>query len=169
MYSNKCDSLDQNVCYKHPYEHGNEQITRREDNRLEFSSDRDIPISVWNRYMKKFGDRYRIFRDEIGEWGIRCKFGKIQLYSMLKKQLCFIGQFRSVRHKGGLLRKLNENTDLTAKITQEGDTEVVIMFPEEEFDSIALSLLPRKKTKYSEEYRVILLERLKKARSMKDD
>lgn len=137
-------------------------ISQHEDNRLEFSSDRDILINVWNRYMKKFGDRYRIFRDETGEWSIRCKFGRIMLDSMVKKQLCFYGSFRSSKHKTWFLKKLNENETYAGKITQEGDAEVVIMFPEEEIDSIAGNLLPYVKMKISDDRRRELSEQMRR-------
>ena len=135
-----------------------EPITRREDNRLEFYSGCDIPISVWNRYMKKFGDTYRIFRDEIGEWGIRCKFGRIMPYSLVWKQLCFYGNFRSSKHKTYFLKKLLKNDRYTGKIMQEGEVEIVITFPEEEINSIADCLLPMRKKKISDERRRELSE-----------
>ena len=137
------------------------------ERKTEYKLDRDIPGSVWNRYTKKYGNKYRISRDEIGEWGIRCKFGRIMIYSMLKKQLCFYGDFRSVRHKNAFIKKINGNDAFTGKITQEGDVEIVIMFPEEEIDSLAPSLLPRRKIIYSDEYRRVLIERLEKVRPTK--
>lgn len=125
---------------------------------LNYLHDREVPDCVWNRYMKKFGDRYRLVKDEINIWHLRCKFGSVQLYSLLKRELCFVGDFRSARHKSGFKRKCT----FKHKITQEGDTDIVIMFSEDILDSAAQALKIYRRKKLSDEQRKVLADRMRK-------
>ena len=127
------------------------------------TNERDMPDRTWNTYMKKYGNRYRIAKDEIGIWHIRCKFGTIQLYSLLKHQVCFVGDFHSKTHKTFFKKKL----DFKHEITQEGDTDIVIMFNESLLDILPICMLPYKKYKISDARRKELSDRMKKIREEK--
>jgi hypothetical protein len=127
---------------------------------LDYLHDREIPDRVWNTYMKKYGDQYRIIKDEIGIWHIKCKFGNIQLYSLLKHQLCFVGDFRSKQHKTYFKKKL----DFKHIITQEGDTDIVIMFEERFLPLTSQCMRIYKKYNLSKERRKQLSDQMKKIR-----
>lgn len=75
-----------------------EALTITETDEVQWKHERDIPANIWNRYMKKFGKKYRLKKDELNIWNLRCKFGTVQLFSLLKHQLCFVGVFRSQQH-----------------------------------------------------------------------
>ncbi|EMR74521.1 hypothetical protein MBGDF03_00978 [Thermoplasmatales archaeon SCGC AB-540-F20] len=60
--------------------------------------DSEVPDRIWNLYMKKFKGKYLLKKDELGIWHIKCKFGLIQLFSLIKNQLVFVGDFRSKKH-----------------------------------------------------------------------
>ena len=123
----------------------------------------EIPDHIWNRYMKKYGSKYRLVKDEINIWHIRCKFGTIKLYSLLKHQLCFVGDFRSIRHKNAFKKKL----DFKHEISQEGDADIVIMFDEKILDSTAKAFRLYYKIKISEERREQLSKQMKRVREMR--
>ena len=122
--------------------------------------DRDLSDRTWNTYCKKFGNKYIIDHDEINIAVLRCTFGNIQPYSIIKKQLCFVGDFRSVRHKNAFKKKCT----FKHKITQEGDTDIVIMFSEGILDSTAQKLKIHRKKNLSDEQRNVLRERMAKIR-----
>ena len=88
--------------------------------------DRDITESVWNRYLKKYNNKYMLERDEIGIWGIRLKqnLGFIQPYSLVDKQLVAVMTFRSSQHKTFFKKKLVGNVGFLVEITQEGVDEL---------------------------------------------
>lgn len=138
----------------------------RDDLTVEWQSDRDIPDHIWNRYLKKYGKRYRLVKDKINIWYLGCKFGTIQLHSLLKHQLCFVGDFRSIRHKTWFKKSLVK-MPFKAKITQDGDTCIVFVFDEKFLDSLANTLRVYKKKKISDEYRRVLIEQMKKAREFR--
>jgi len=128
-----------------------------------YHHDRDVPDSVWNRYVKKYGDKYRLVKDEINIWHIKSKFGIVQLYSLLNHQLCFVGDFRSTRHKNAFKKKYS----FKHTITQEGDTDVVIVFDEDLLDSAAQALLLYKKKMISDERRKVLAAHMRKIRKLR--
>lgn len=125
--------------------------------------DIDVPNSIWNRYMKRYGDRYRLVKDEINVWHLKCRYGSVQLYSMVKHLLCFVGVFRSVRHKNAFIVRMPSY----AFISQEGDWDIVVVFSEKNLDSLAGALLLYKKKKISDGYHRVLVERVKQARLAK--
>lgn len=128
--------------------------------------DRDLPDSDWHRYMKKFGNKYRLFKDDINHWHLQCKFGQVSLYSMIGHQLCFVGDLRSPRHLSGFKRTLVKNS-FQHMISQEGDTNIVIAFDEKFLNSMAQTLRIYKKKKISEEQRERLRMQIQKARKMR--
>ena len=107
--------------------------------------------------MKRFGDRYRLVRDENNIWHIKCKFGTIQLYSWLNHQFCFVGDFRSKRHKTWFKKSLSKN----GTIVQETDLGMVYVFDEKFLDSVALMCHVYCKKNLSDEYRRMLSEHMR--------
>lgn len=132
-------------------------------------TDRDIPESEWQRYIKKeYGKKYRCFRDEIGIWSIKCKHGFIQPYSITKKQQHAILTFKSQRGINILLKKLQSQSALDWKTTQVGDYEICIAFNEKNIKQMSELLSFNYRRQISEKQRKILVERLKKARLVKN-
>ena len=107
--------------------------------------------------MKQFGDRYRLVRDENNVWHLKCKFGMIQLYSLINQQLCFIAEFRSKRHKTWFKKTLSKN----GTIAQETDLGLVYVFDEKFLRSIAPMCLVYRKKNLSSEYRRLLSRRMR--------
>lgn len=113
--------------------------------------------------MKQFGDKYRLIKDENNIWHIKCKFGLVQLHSIMKKQLCYIGDYRSIRHKNSFKKKCS----FKHTIMQEGDIDIVIVFNEKILDSTAQALRFYKKKKISDEYRSMLAARMQEIRKLR--
>jgi len=111
----------------------------------ESKHDADIPLKIWNEYLKKYGNKYQILRDEIGIWHIKCKpknnnstfinnkYKTIQTYSIVKKQLCFVCEFNTKNKKTFFKKKLNNHCE----ITQEGNLDIVVKFDEKYFDVLS--------------------------------
>jgi len=119
--------------------------------------DRDIPESIWNGYLRKYVGKYRTFiQDKTDIRQIKCKHGSIQLYSMKKKQLCFVGDYPSSMSKTWGIKKLPSY----CKITQEGEWDFVAMFPESKLKDMENYIKIYKKKKLSEEQLKILRERM---------
>jgi hypothetical protein len=131
--------------------------------------DRDIPLPKWQRYLKKYSDKYLLDRDEIGIWQIRLKqnLGYIQPYSIEKQQLVAILNFRSQQHKTFFKKRLVKNEGFELKITQEGVDELCVMFDEKNIKQLETLFKIRKKFKISKKERERRIERLKKARENK--
>jgi len=134
-----------------------------------FKHDRDIPESIWNRYLKKYKDKYLLERDEIGIWGIRLKqkLGFIQPFSLIDKQLVAVMTFRSQQHKTFFKKKLVGNVGFLVKITQEGIDELCLMFDEKNIKQLETLLKIRKKYKISKKERERRIQRVKIARESK--
>ena len=130
---------------------------------MNWNLDRDAPDRLWNLYMKNYGDRYRLIKDEIGIWHLRCKYGSVQLSSLVSHLLCYAGEFRSVRHKNAFKKKCS----FKHTITQEGDTDIVIMFNEDMLDSAAQALRLYRKKKISADYRKALAARMLEIRQLR--
>jgi hypothetical protein len=129
--------------------------------------DCDIPLGQWQSYIKKqYGKKYRVFRDELGIWSIRCKYGFIQPYSIVKKELIAILMYKTSRGINILLRKLQSESAPSFRISQRGDFEVSIVFNEKNIKQFAELLSFNYKRQISEKQHMILVERLKKARAI---
>lgn len=124
---------------------------------LKWQNDRDIPKRIWDTYMKQFGDRYRLERDENNVWHIKCKFGTIQLYSLINQQLCFTAEFRSKRHKTWFQKSLSKN----GTIMQDTDLGMVYVFHEKFLPSMAPKCHVYCKKNLSSEYRRLLSDRMR--------
>ena len=120
---------------------------------LDYLHDREIPEGVWNNYLKKYNDKYKVRPDEINIWQIQCKYGTIQLYSILKKELCFVGDYKSAKGINLLKGKL----PAFCSVTQEGDWDIVVKFPESEIHNVIDLFLIRKKRQISPEHLAKLL------------
>ena len=143
----------------------------------ESKHDAYIPLKIWNGYLKKYGDKYQILCDEIGIWYIKCRtknnnstfisnqYNTTQTYSIVKKQLCFVGEFKTKNKKTFFKKKLNSHCE----ITQEGNLDIVVKFDEEYLDSLSTIFGCYGRRKYSDEYRRVLRERVNKAREIKDN
>jgi hypothetical protein len=131
--------------------------------------DRDIPISKWNSYLKKYADKYLLNCGDLGNWEIRLKenLGFIELYSLVKRQLVAILTFRSGKHKTFFKKRLVGNIENMVKITQEGEYELCLMFDEDNIKQLEFLLKIRKRFKISQKEREKRIERLKKARLVK--
>lgn len=128
---------------------------------MKLCKDSDISDRVWNLYLKKFKDKYLLKKNELGIWQIRCKYGLIQLFSLVKHQLVFVGDFRSKKHLTWFKKKL---VNKKCRIFTEGDSDISLVFHEKFLHSMADSLILYKKKNISEEYRRILVKRIKHAR-----
>lgn len=132
--------------------------------------DRDIKSGQWARYLKKYKDKYLLNRDELGIWQIRLKqnLGYIQPYSIEKKQLVAILNFKSQQHKTFFKKRLIGNEGSVVKIMQEGIDELCLVFDEKNIKLLETLLKIRKKYKITQKQRKKLVERLKKAREIKN-
>jgi hypothetical protein len=130
--------------------------------------DRDINERTWQLYIKnQYGKKYRVFRDEIGIWSIRCRYGFIQPYSIVKKELVAVLTYKTLRGVYILLKKLQTETAPKHRISQLGDFEVCIVFDEKNVKQFAELLKFNYKRQVSKKEHKILCERLKKARECK--
>ena len=84
--------------------------------------DIDISDRKWKTYLKKYGNKYQTFLDELKITHIRCKHGMIQTYSIVNEKLCFVDEFKTKNKKTFFKKKLNNHCE----ITQEGDLDIVV-------------------------------------------
>ncbi len=92
-------------------------------------------------------------------------YNTIQTYSIVKKQLCFVGEFKTKNKKTFFKKKLNNHCE----IIQEGDLDIVVKFDEKYLDFLSTIFDCYRKRKYSDEYYKVLRERANKAREIKDN
>lgn len=116
-------------------------------------NDINVIDSVWNNYLKKYNDNYKVQPDEINIWQIQCTYGTIQLYNLSKKELCFVGEYKSARGINFLKRTIPS----FCTITQEGVCDIVIKFPESKIHELVDIFKIRKKRKLSDEHKAKLL------------
>lgn len=121
---------------------------------VNYLHDRELFDNIWNNYLKKYGGKYKVRRDGVNVWHIQCVYGNIQLFSLLKKEFCFVGEFKSARGVNLLVKKLPS----FCTITQIGDCDIVIKFSESRIhDSIDLFHV-RKKRQISPDHLFKLLK-----------
>ncbi len=136
---------------------------------MTLTTNRDISESEWQRYLKKqYGKKYRVFFDELGISSIKCKYGFLQPYSIVDKELVAVLTYETQRGINILLRKLQTDKALDWRISQHGDYEISIVFSEKDINKIAELLSFGHRRQISENQREILVERLKKARFVKN-
>ena len=115
---------------------------KKEPTKAKVLLDRDIPKRIWMRYLKKqHGKKYRVYRDELGIWSIRCKYGFVQPYSIVKKELLAVLTYKTQRGINILLENLQSQTALTFRISQHAEFEVCIVFSENDIKKIAKLLI----------------------------
>jgi hypothetical protein len=124
---------------------------------MKTNSDSNVPDRIWNLYLKKYINQYLLRKDEIGIWHIKCKFGTIQLYSLINQQLCFTAEFRSKRHKTWFQKSLSKN----GTIMQDTDLGIVYVFHEKFLPSMAPKCHVYCKKNLSSEYRRLLSDRMR--------
>jgi hypothetical protein len=125
--------------------------------------DRDISVREWQIYLQKYDDRYKLKRDEIGIWQIKCKYGTIQTYSIVNQKLCFVGDFKSKNKLTRFIKKLPNY----CLISQIGDFDIVVVFDESNLDNLVELFEIRKRRKLSNERREELRINIGKVREMK--
>jgi len=136
---------------------------------MQVFSDKNIFLQKWQLYLKKqYGKKYRVFRDELGIWSIKCKYGFIQPYSIIKKELVAILTYKSLRGINILLQNLHLKTAPESRISQLGDFEVCIVFNEKDIKQFAELLSFGHKRQITEKQRKFLSKQLKKARKIKN-
>jgi len=127
--------------------------------------DRDVADSEWNRYLKKkYGSKYRVYRNEIGVWSIKCRYGFIAPFSIINQELKAVLTYQTQRGINILLKKLQQETALDFRIENHGDYELSLVFSEKDIEKMAELLLFGRKRQVSEEQRKILAARVKAGR-----
>ena len=121
---------------------------------LNYPHDREIPEGLWNSYLKKYRDKYKVRPDEIDIWQILCKYGTIQTYSILKHELCFAGEYKSAKGVNNIKKSIPK----FCTITQEGVCDIVVKFPEKQIHNVAKLFQVRKKRQLSPEHLAKLLK-----------
>ena len=127
-----------------------------------YTSDRDIPETIWNNYVRVFDSKYKIFKDSTtGIHYLKCKYGSVQVHSMLKHELSAVLQFKSNQGVEVAKQRLTELSP-QSYTSQEGEGDVVIVFPEADLDKVAGYLQVRYKRTYTPEQKQKLMERFHK-------
>ena len=126
------------------------------------NNDRNISDRIWNSYIHKFDGKYITFSDEIGICSIKLnrKLGFIQPYSIKKRQLVAVLTFRSGQHKTFFMKKI----PTVGFISQNGDSELCIVFNEKDIKKFENILGIRKRRKLSDEQRKVLSNNMHKLR-----
>jgi len=121
-----------------------------------------------DNYLKKYRDKYKVFKQQGGVWEIRCKRGNsVCVYDLGDRTLLFaFFSGKSARSVNLLIKKLQQ-CGVWFKVNQLGDTEATIIFKEDDIEKFELIFKIKKRKIISEEYRKILVERMKVARESK--
>ena len=121
---------------------------------MEIKKEKDISQRGWNTYLKKYAKTYKVILKEDRHNAIFCKEGDISRYS--NTELVFYGEFNTERRKNSRIKML----PAFCSITQEGDTELCIKFPEEKLQDTEKVFKIRKKKQLTEEHRKALRDRM---------
>lgn len=128
-------------------------------------TDMEIPSRVWNTYLTKYKEKYRVhINGKNNEYimSIWCKPKEkhfIQPYSIVKKQLVFVGTFNSPKGITYLKRKLPNY----CKVVFETETEINVVFPESKIEELVNILKIYRRKKLSKENIKILKKNLAQA------
>jgi len=126
-----------------------------------YELDKDIPDRVWNTYMRKrYEKTYQMLTKDDGLSAIKCKFGDITPYSLIKKKVVFYGNFPTSNKKTYFYKKLPP----FVKIKQDAETECICVFDEDKLKLMEKVMFIKKRKKISAETRERLIQQLKKAR-----
>ena len=126
-----------------------------------YTSDREIPETIWNNYMRVFDTKYKVFKDEVGIHHLKCKYGSIYPHSMIKHELGVVLQFKSNQGVEVAKQRLTELSP-SSYTSHEGEGDVVIVFPESDLDKVAGYLQVRYKRQYTPEQKEALMRRFHK-------
>ncbi len=120
--------------------------------------DRDIPDSVWNNYLSKYSEKYRVKPGKDNIKRIWChSMGEISIYSLLASKLLFYRDFLTSKKKSYFIKTL----PAFCQITQNAMTEVCVSFPESKLEVLEGIFKIKKRKKLSEEQKQVLRDRLK--------
>lgn len=111
--------------------------------------DRDVPPAIWNTYLRKYNDTYRVKRHGDSTSRILCREGDIDLFSLTERSEVWLGYFYAPKStksqsKTYLLKRLKK-ADCPFEIVQEGSSEIYLAFPERELAKFEDALRIRKK------------------------
>lgn len=122
----------------------------------------------WNFYLKKYEDKYKVYKHTDGVYQIKCCEGaEIYLQKWKPKLLAFYHPGGlSAKKKESLKRKLAEHSNLNIEV--EADTEIIFVFPENLIEKFENDLRIIKKRIISEKDREKLRLRLENARLCKN-
>ena len=114
-------------------------------------------------YLLKYKKKFKVKKNADGCYNLACsKSNMVFLYSLDKKLLAYHFQSgKSARAKNVLMKKLQQSS-IWHEISQEGDSEVIIIFKESDLPLVAPIFKIRKKRVLNPEYRKVLIERLRK-------
>lgn len=129
-----------------------------------YKQDRDIPDSVWNRFMQQtFGNDYVVFRSKDKVWNLKCHKTQrkdyqmwIRPYSLVNQELHLITEITSmegieqglVRQDTAILRKLKQS-GVDYEITQRGSDGMCVKFPISQLSLVDKAIsLKRRQTNY---------------------
>jgi len=134
-------------------------IDNKNDDFSKYQLDKDIPEKIWSNYMKKYTKKHILFLGEDKIWKIKCRFGQIEPYSLIKGLLSFYGNFPSPNKKTYFLKKLISFSE----VVTEGYDEIVIKFKEKELSNLNKLLKVKNRMNLSDE------ERLRRSETMKEN
>lgn len=124
--------------------------------------DRDIPDSIWNKYLNKYSNLYQIKTDADNIRYIVCKDGVIKPSSLVKKTLgAHIALTK--RKKSFLISKL----PFYCKVFQDAEEEVSIYFPESELNNLSNIFKIKKRKRITPELREKLQQNITSVRRNK--
>lgn len=129
-----------------------------------YELDRDIPIKQWNDYMKKYSNDFMIDCSDERIKGIRCKYGKIEPYSLIKGYLAFVGDFPTPQKKAYFKRLISQKE---VEITHEGYTDIIVKFSEKALQFLSDFFKCKRRMKLSKQERERRAKLLEEVRSRK--
>ena len=112
----------------------------------QYELDRDIPDKIWNNYLRQYTKRFKVVLGDDRIWHIKCRFGLVVPYSLLKGYLLFVGKFPSPNKKTFFLKKLK---GFDYQTTQNAYEEVSIKFKESSLTSLCDIIELRKRKNLS--------------------
>ena len=119
----------------------------------------------WCHYLLKYGNQFVVKKNTDGCHNLACsRKNMVFLYSLDKKLLAYhFSSGKTGRAKNLLKQKLRQSK-IWFKTSQEGDTEIILLFKESDLPLVAPIFKIRKKRVLKPEYRRALIERLRQIR-----
>jgi len=118
----------------------------------------------WRHYLLKYKNKFKVKKNTDGCYNLACyKNNMVFLCSLDNKLLAYHFQSgKTGRAKNLLRKKLQQNNTWYDEISQEGDTEIILLFKESDLSLVASIFKIRKRRVLKPEYRKVLIERLQK-------